>query len=478
MDISLINQCIASLILESNKLVIPELGALLRKHLPDGKERITFSTLLRYNDGILQKAIEQARDLTPEESALALKLFVDKVMKSVDSKTGFAIPGVGILKMDELKDIVLLDETASTPIRAGRTPRRVADIDIAEDTEAPVVLSTEEDVQMAKAKANRLDDLQARLSKLNAAKETSIKHLRDEVQTPAEVPAVSTKKTGKKEKVQVILEQTRLVTEDTKEEESVDFAETTKEAIEVVLYLSKKTAQKVQEKQVEETIIEDPKTEDAVPEPVAESAFEESDSKDVTEEPIAEVEAPVKNDLREMYPYDEDDEPQKSSKKLMIWLIVALAVCGLCITAFVKSDQVEKIWKGSALDLWFWSLVEPVGAKIDKVIVVNPEQKTAAPAKTEAPAAPVKTEVAPQANDEMVFEEGMYYVIAGSYSSKETATKGLASFKQAPGLKLMSVEKGLVKYVVVAGKYDNKVEAQAHIKDWEGSWILFKPLKK
>lgn len=442
MDISLINQCISSLILDSNKLVIPGLGALLRKHLPNGKEKITFSTLLRYNDGILQKEIEKARDLTEQESALVMKLFVNHVRKAVESKEGFVIPQVGILRIDELKDIVLMDENVQ-PEKMVRIARRVADIDIAEDTEIAEPVRSEQEMQLAKAKAKRLDDLQARLLKLNSAKETSIQHLREVPQTEQQM-SIPTSRTQKTEGVEVILEEKKI----------------RKDKIEVVLHTSVKESDAVKKNTV--PAVEIPAKESIV---IIEEVASSGEG-----DPSGEIKLATDDMLLGIVA----DEKKKSSKSFWIWLIIALMASGLCIVGFVKSDQVEKLWKGTVLDRWFWNLVEPMSAKMEKVVVMKSEPATVAVKK--APTPVVTAPVDP--NADLIFEEGKFYVIAGSYSTREAAQKGIVVLKTDQQLKVMPFERGRVKFVLVAGRYDKEEDARIHLKDWEGSWILCKPLKK
>lgn len=524
MDISLINQCISTLIATANKLVIPELGALLRKHLPDGKEKITFSTLLRYNDGVLQQAIEKARDLTPEEALLALKLYVEQVNKAVTTDQGFTIPQVGILKMDELKDIVLVVSSETFP-NARRVPRRVADIDIAADTEPAVQLLNDEDVQNAMAKANRLNDLQARLSKLNSTKASSMQQLKAEA---TGVPVLSIIEETK-------IEETKI--EETKIEEKA--ATTLSEPIEVILAYSNPKIPKdtpiqitpqelpspdsesIPEARVElfpearvELFAEEATQNEFDPERLEESekeidpeAMDESEEFDFDADEATQNEGPQDNATQNEGPQDEatqnedfleegtrdapvdyitrynrmlkqeqeeEEEDVATSRKYIRWLILAFVLSGLIITGFVFSEQIEKAWKGSAADRWFWNLVEPVEKQLDEEIAVPSEVKQTPAQELQKPG--VSSTEDPTA--ELSFEEGIHYVIAGSFSSKEAAQKGIIVLKNDQRLRLMPFTRGRIQYVLVGGKYSTQQEAQQHLADWEDAWVLSKPAKK
>lgn len=107
----MINRTIAEYLKHNKRIVIPEVGTLIRR--TDVHGSIIFMPLARRDDGVLAGLITQALGINEEEARKSIEEFVALLTAESQTKTGYTIKGVGTFRRDE-SGAIRLDATAGT----------------------------------------------------------------------------------------------------------------------------------------------------------------------------------------------------------------------------------------------------------------------------------------------------------------------------------------------------------------------------
>ena len=111
----MINQIIANYLVSNKRLVIPELGAFIRK---DGDGRIVFVPFLKKDDGVLSAQLEANYGLGRDEAEAVIGEYVEHIRQQIASKGEFLIDGVGVMHMDA-NDLMVFDYAPGMSAGAG-----------------------------------------------------------------------------------------------------------------------------------------------------------------------------------------------------------------------------------------------------------------------------------------------------------------------------------------------------------------------
>ena len=101
----MINQIIANYLISNKRLVIPELGAFIRK---DGDGKVVFVPFLKKDDGVLAGQLEEAYGLGRDEAAAVIEEYTGHIRQQVALKGEFVIDSVGVMRQDA-NDLLVFD---------------------------------------------------------------------------------------------------------------------------------------------------------------------------------------------------------------------------------------------------------------------------------------------------------------------------------------------------------------------------------
>ncbi len=107
----MINDLISTFLTNNKRIVIPGLGAFLRK---SADQSIVFVQFLNQDDGVLSNLITQSLEVESPKAQQIIKEYVDAVKNTLSTKGEYAIDGVGVLKLDCNETIFLDTEIRKT----------------------------------------------------------------------------------------------------------------------------------------------------------------------------------------------------------------------------------------------------------------------------------------------------------------------------------------------------------------------------
>ncbi len=129
----MIRKIIADYLKSNNKIVVPELGAFIKRE-ENGSEKIFFIPYLNKDDGMLRSVIKSSLGVSDEEAGDIFDNFYRAVTSKLNAGEEFRIEGVGVLKKD-VNGIVSLDADPVVAI----VPEAVAAEPVASVVPEPVV---------------------------------------------------------------------------------------------------------------------------------------------------------------------------------------------------------------------------------------------------------------------------------------------------------------------------------------------------
>lgn len=106
----MIDKLLITYLHRNKRIIIPTLGALLRKNVEGVGVILVFVKFLNKDDGILLKAIESWAGVEREDAEIILKEYVECIRQSLDTRGQYIIEGIGILKYDANHVIYLAKE--------------------------------------------------------------------------------------------------------------------------------------------------------------------------------------------------------------------------------------------------------------------------------------------------------------------------------------------------------------------------------
>ncbi|MBQ4280237.1 MAG: hypothetical protein IJC16_09840 [Rikenellaceae bacterium] len=101
----MINQIIANYLISNKRLVIPELGAFIRK---DGDGKVVFVPFLKKDDGVLAGQLEEAYGLGRDEAEAVIEEYTGHIRQQIALKGEFVIDSVGVMRQDA-NDLLVFD---------------------------------------------------------------------------------------------------------------------------------------------------------------------------------------------------------------------------------------------------------------------------------------------------------------------------------------------------------------------------------
>jgi cell division septation protein DedD/nucleoid DNA-binding protein len=101
----MIGTYIKELIKSHNRVIVPDLGAFLRKN--DNPDQLYFNEFLRFNDGLLVDYLSEKEGVDKIEAAKRIKKLVADINKNLTEKQPVELKGIGTLYMDNTDKIQL-----------------------------------------------------------------------------------------------------------------------------------------------------------------------------------------------------------------------------------------------------------------------------------------------------------------------------------------------------------------------------------
>ena len=121
----MISELVAAYLRENKRLVIPGLGAFIRK---DGSGEVVFVEFLKKDDGVLAGLLESQYGLSRTEAVEAMAQYVERVKQHIARNGRFVVGGVGVLHADSNS----LLELAYDPAVSDREPEASVSAPVAE----------------------------------------------------------------------------------------------------------------------------------------------------------------------------------------------------------------------------------------------------------------------------------------------------------------------------------------------------------
>ena len=100
---------LCELIEKNTRVILPDFGAFLIKDDGTGvfkPENITFSPFLRYNDGLVEDMLAQAKGITKDDARKREADFIDSIKSELDTKKAFPLNEYGFLSLDSRGSII------------------------------------------------------------------------------------------------------------------------------------------------------------------------------------------------------------------------------------------------------------------------------------------------------------------------------------------------------------------------------------
>ena len=93
----MINDIISGYLKNNKRIVVPELGAFLRK---SADQSIVFVPFLNQEDGVLSSLIAENLGIEPTNAQQLIKKYVESIKGALSTKGEFLIEGIGMLRLD------------------------------------------------------------------------------------------------------------------------------------------------------------------------------------------------------------------------------------------------------------------------------------------------------------------------------------------------------------------------------------------
>lgn len=106
----MIETLIADYLKDHRRIVVPELGAFLKKE----DERVVFVPFLNKDDGILNQLVKQSYGASQAESVSVISQYVSSIRSAISASGYYFIKNIGTLKNDH-NGIIYLDSNESQP---------------------------------------------------------------------------------------------------------------------------------------------------------------------------------------------------------------------------------------------------------------------------------------------------------------------------------------------------------------------------
>ena len=122
-----------------SRVIIPELGAFLRKDKTDTSEgTLIFSPFLRFNDGLIEEFLTEKEKISKSQASKMVQDFVHKVKDATEKQQTFAVKKMGTFYSDARGTIqfTFVDGAAAIPIKT-EPPPKPKDKDKGKDKETP-----------------------------------------------------------------------------------------------------------------------------------------------------------------------------------------------------------------------------------------------------------------------------------------------------------------------------------------------------
>ncbi len=107
----MINKLLITCLQRNKRLIIPGLGAFIRKNVDGVGIILVFVPFLNKDDGVLLSALQSWAGVEKDEAEMILKEYVEYIRKSLNERGQYIIEGVGVLKYDANKVIYLAKES-------------------------------------------------------------------------------------------------------------------------------------------------------------------------------------------------------------------------------------------------------------------------------------------------------------------------------------------------------------------------------
>lgn len=98
----------------SNRIIIPDFGAILSRQDQKGNVTYSFSPFLKYNDGVIVNYLANKDNLAKDDALAQIKEYVDKIKAEIEKNKEFVFPGIGKMTKDEKGNFKLVDESQKT----------------------------------------------------------------------------------------------------------------------------------------------------------------------------------------------------------------------------------------------------------------------------------------------------------------------------------------------------------------------------
>ncbi len=111
----MINKLLITCLQRNKRLIIPDLGAFIRKNIDGVGVILVFVPFLKKDDGVLLSAIESWAGIEADDATEILKEYVSQIKNSLDTRGQYVIEGVGVLKYDANGVIYLAKPNEAAP---------------------------------------------------------------------------------------------------------------------------------------------------------------------------------------------------------------------------------------------------------------------------------------------------------------------------------------------------------------------------
>ena len=123
----MINKLLITCLQRNKRLIIPGLGAFIRKNVDGVGIILVFVPFLNKDDGVLLSALQSWAGVEKEEAEVILKEYVEYIRKSLNERGQYIIEGVGVLKYDANRVIYLAKESEAVqeePVKTEPQPEK------------------------------------------------------------------------------------------------------------------------------------------------------------------------------------------------------------------------------------------------------------------------------------------------------------------------------------------------------------------
>lgn len=139
----MINKLLITCLQRNKRLIIPELGAFIRKNIEGVGVILVFVPFLKKDDGVLVSAFQSWAGVEVDEAQQILEEYVAQIKQSLDSRGQYIIEGIGVLKYDANGVIYLAKESDATVTPSQRVLSSAADATV--EQQSPRASAARED---------------------------------------------------------------------------------------------------------------------------------------------------------------------------------------------------------------------------------------------------------------------------------------------------------------------------------------------